>query len=271
MGILNLTPDSFSDGSKYNTIDRAIAHVEHMLADGADIIDVGAVSTRPNAPPVPEDEEKRRLFPILDALLKRFPDALFSLDTFRSSIAQAGLEHGVHIINDISGGQFDPLLWETVAKYQCPYVLMHIQGTPQTMQQNPVYQDVVLDIYSYFVERIQSAQAKGIKEIIIDPGFGFGKTFEHNTQLFQKLHLFKTLPYPLLIGISRKSWVRTLSGSNLGEWEKMVPVHAALHWHALLQGVNILRVHEVKPAVQIRDLFLQLQPQPYGPALSTPF
>lgn len=271
MGILNLTPDSFSDGGKYNTLDRAIAHVERMLEEGADIIDVGAVSTRPGSPLVSEEEEEKRLIPIFQQLVKRFPNTFFSIDTFRSKIAKACLELGACIINDISGGQFDPSIYEVVAEFKSPYILMHIKGTPQTMQNNPEYHDVIAEVYTYFIERIRLAQEQGVSDIIIDPGFGFGKTFEHNTRLFQSLSLFHNLGYPILIGISRKTWVRTLAKSQLGEWKKLIPVHAVLHWHALSQGVQILRVHDVKPAVQIRDLFVQLRPYFYSNSYVFPF
>ena len=256
MGILNLTPDSFFDGGKYNSIDRAITQVEKMICDGAFFIDLGACSTKPGANQISEEEEKKRLYPILERLIKEFPKNHFSIDTYRASVAEGCLYKGASIINDISGGQFDRAMMETVGKFGAPYVIMHILGKPRDMQKNPAYKNLVQEILYYFSEKIQLAYSNGINDIIIDPGFGFGKTLEHNYELMKNLELFQTLELPLLVGVSRKSMIykklettpdQALNGTTV------------LHTTAINKGANILRVHDVKEAKECIDLLQALQ------------
>ncbi|MCS6789604.1 MAG: dihydropteroate synthase [Bacteroidia bacterium] len=252
MGIINVTPDSFSDGGEAFAPEDALARAEQLVVEGADILDIGAVSTRPGAPEVPLEEEIRRLLPALRLIRKAFPDVPISVDTFRGEVARLALEEGADLINDISGGAFDPLLWKVVAHYRVPYVLMHIQGTPQTMQINPHYENVVQEVWQYFVDKLQALRAIGIDEILIDPGFGFGKKPEHNYALFRALSLFRQLGYPLLIGISRKSMLWRLLHT---EPKKVLFAASALHWEALRKGVCVLRVHDVAAARQVIQLF----------------
>jgi dihydropteroate synthase len=256
MGILNLTPDSFSDGGQYNRFDAALQRTETMLEQGADVIDIGGNSTRPGAPDIPPERELERIATITAAILERFPEALVSVDTFRASVAKAMLEQGVHMINDIAGGRFDEAMYATVARYQAPYIMMHIQGTPQTMQENPHYEDVVAEVYADLLAKIRAAQAEGITDLLIDPGFGFGKTLSHNLLLFRNLATFTDLGRPLVLGISRKSMFRKLLGLT-GE-ATIVPANA-LHYQALCAGAKILRVHDVGPARQVVQLYQALE------------
>ncbi len=249
MGIINVTPDSFSDGGDADTPEKALARAEKLLSEGADILDIGAVSTRPGAPNVPEAEEYRRLLPALRAIRKAFPDVPISVDTFRGAIARAALEEGANLINDVSGGAWDPALWPVVAHYGIPYILMHTQGTPQTMQINPTYRHLIQEVYLYFVERLQKLAELGIHDVIIDPGFGFGKTITHNYQLLRSLRLFRRLRRPLLVGISRKSMLwRVLEISP----RETLWASTALHWQALLSGARLFRVHDPLP---LRHIF----------------
>ena len=247
MGILNVTPDSFFDGNLYKTKEASLRQVEKMLTDGAAIIDIGAASSRPGAATVSVDEELRRLLPIIEAILQRFPEVILSCDTYHSSVAKATIEHGIKIINDISGGQFDDNLWATVAKYNVPYILMHIKGNPQNMQQSPDYDNVVHDVLNYMIFKIEKLRALGIKDIIADVGFGFGKTLDHNYELLQNLHIFKMLEVPILTGISRKSMIYKLLDTTP---EFALNGTTALHVIALQKGSKILRVHDVKEAVE---------------------
>ncbi|MEO0902847.1 MAG: dihydropteroate synthase [Bacteroidota bacterium] len=205
MGILNLTPDSFYDGGKYKDEDGILSQVEKMLEEGATFVDLGAYSSRPGANHVPEDEEKKRILPILELLLKHFPEAFFSIDTFRSSIASECLEVGAAMINDISAGNLDPEMFDVIARFQVPYILMHLKGTPQSMQEKAVYDNLIKDLLQYFSEKIGNAHSKKINDIIIDPGFGFAKTLEQNYHMLHHLDLFQNLNKPILIGLSRKS------------------------------------------------------------------
>jgi len=245
MGILNLTPDSFSDGGRYNEMDAALAHAESMLKDGASIIDIGGYSSRPGAEHISADQEVGRIADIVEQIHKRFPEALLSIDTFRAKVAQAMLERGAHLINDISGGLFDTQMHATVAAFDAPYILMHIQGTPQTMQDKPIYENVVLEVWDHLNARIKAAKEAGITDIIVDPGFGFGKTIAHNYDLFRNLDKFKLFGIPLLVGISRKSMVYRLMNTTPDD---VTDLTTALHLKALESGANILRVHDVKPA-----------------------
>ncbi|OQX77925.1 MAG: dihydropteroate synthase [Bacteroidetes bacterium 4484_276] len=248
MGVLNLTPDSFYDGGKYGRLDDIIRQAEKMIEEGTAIIDLGAVSTRPNSTDVLEEEEWNRLKAVLPALRKRFPDTLLSVDTYRASIARASADLGTDIINDISGGRFDEKMFATIAKLDIPYVMMHIKGTPATMQQNPVYDDVVIDICNFFDKQLKKLAALGVtKNIILDPGFGFGKTVEHNFELLQRFSEFKKLEHPLLAGLSRKSMINKVLGIKP---ENALNGTTVLNTIALLNDANILRVHDVKEAVE---------------------
>lgn len=256
MGILNLTPDSFSDGGRFNRPDQAYAQVASMLAQGAQIIDIGGYSSRPGAAEVSPEEELERISEITKGVLKRFPEALVSIDTFRASVAEATLDMGVHIINDISAGKLDARMFETVGRYDAPYILMHMQGRPQTMQENPVYANIVDEVHAFFVERITAARAAGIVDIVLDPGFGFGKRMEHNYELFRNLNKFKILGLPLLVGISRKSMIYRLFNTTP---EDVLELSSALHLQALQLGADFLRVHDVRPAARIVQMHHYLQ------------
>lgn len=252
MGIINVTPDSFSDGGEALEPEAALRRAARLIEEGADILDIGAVSTRPGAPEVSTEEELHRLLPALRLIRKAFPDIPISVDTYRGAVARIAIEEGADLINDISGGQFDPSLWAVVAHYKVPYVLMHIQGTPQTMQLNPTYSNVVEEVWQYFVDKLNALRQMGIQDVIIDPGFGFGKTVEHNYALFRALPLFRRLGRPILIGISRKSMLwRPLQATP----HTVLPAMSALHWEALRKGVCLLRVHDVAPARQLITLF----------------
>ena len=256
MGILNLTPDSFFDGGKFNALDRALKQTEKMIREGAFFIDLGACSTRPGAEEISEEEEKKRLYPIFEKLIKNFPKQYFSIDTYRSGVAEGCINRGAAIINDISGGQFDPLLMETIGKHNIPYVLMHILGTPKYMQKKPQYNNVVQEVLYYFSKKVQEAYSNGINDVIIDPGFGFGKTLEHNYELIKNLDLFQTLELPILTGVSRKSMIYKLLSISPDEALNGTTV---LNTLALYKGANILRVHDVKEAKECIDLLQALQ------------
>ena len=247
MGILNLTPDSFYDGGRYKDEPSILLQVEKMMSDGATFIDMGAYSSRPGAEHVPEGEEMKRLLPVLELILKNFPDALVSIDTFRSKLAAESLERGAALINDISAGNLDPDMFTTVAKYQVPYIMMHLKGTPQSMQKEAQYDDLMKDLLFYFSEKLKEATSKKLNDIIIDPGFGFAKTTLQNYTLLNHLDLFQTFEVPILIGLSRKSMVYKILGTSSKE---ALNGTTALHSIALLKGVNILRAHDVKEAVE---------------------
>jgi dihydropteroate synthase len=252
MGILNVTPDSFFDGGKFTEEKQIIRRVKKMLDDGADIVDVGAVSTRPGAKDVSEKEELKRLLPTIQIVLKKFPDAIISVDTVRSTVARKAVEAGASIINDVSGGNFDKKMFATAGELKVPYILMHMQGTPMTMQKNPVYKNVVKELIVYFAKKRAQLKDCGVLDIIIDPGFGFGKTVEHNFDILRNLSLFKMLDCPILAGISRKSMINKVL--------KTAPADAlngttALNTVALMNGANILRVHDVKEAKEIVQLY----------------
>ena len=247
MGILNLTPDSFFDGGKFGREKQQTEQVEKMIAEGADIIDLGAVSTRPGAAKVSMEEELERLIEPLQRLVKRFPDTIFSVDTYRSKVARRCIENGAHIINDISGGTFDNLMFATVAEFDVPYILMHIHGKPESMQKYPLTENAVERVASFFREKIRELKNAGVKDIILDPGFGFGKSLECNYSLLQHLDALRIDDLPLLAGLSRKSMINKVL--------EAVPEDAlngttALHVIALLNGADILRVHDVKEAVE---------------------
>ncbi|HKL89947.1 MAG TPA: dihydropteroate synthase [Allomuricauda sp.] len=245
MGILNLTPDSFFDGGKYKDESSILTQVEYMLDQGAAFIDMGAYSSRPGADHVPEDEELQRMIPVIDLILKNFPDTLISVDTFRSKVAAESIEHGAAIINDIAAGNLDKNMFATIAKHQVPYIMMHMKGTPQSMQKEATYDNLINDLRFYFSEKIQEATSKKINDVIIDPGFGFAKTTAQNYTLLHHLDMFQTLGLPILIGLSRKSMVYKILESSPQE---ALNGTTALHTVALLKGANIIRAHDVKEA-----------------------
>ena len=257
MGILNSTPDSFYDGGKYNSEKAIIKHVEQMLLEGATFIDIGAYSSKPGADFVSEDEELARILPIITRVLKEFPEALLSIDTFRSRVAKECIQMGAALINDISAGKLDDTMLNTVADLHVPYIMMHMRGTPQTMQKQTVYNNLVKDILFYFSERIAAARQIGIVDMIIDPGFGFAKTLEQNFELLNQLELFNMLELPLLVGVSRKSMIyKTLQNSA----SEALNGTTALNTIALQKGANILRVHDVKEAIETVKLVQSLNP-----------
>lgn len=256
MGILNITPDSFYDGGKYKNEADILFQTEKMLTEGATFIDVGAYSSRPGATHISEKEELKRILPVIELLVKYFPEIIISVDTFRSEIAKKTIENGAAIINDISGGKMDEKMFQTVAKLQVPYILMHMLGTPQNMQQNPVYEDVTKDIIRFFSEQIFKLHQLKMNDIIIDMGFGFGKTLQHNYEILSNLALFKNLDAPILIGISRKSMLYKPLDITANE---ALNATTAANTIALLNGANILRVHDVKEAVEAIKIVNQLR------------
>ena len=245
MGILNLTPDSFYDGGVHNEINKIEDHVNKMVNDGMDILDIGGYSSKPGAKNISVDEELSRVIPILKHIRKIFPELVISIDTFRSKIASASLNEGADIINDISGGTLDKNMMSIVAKNNCPYILMHMQGNPQNMQNDPSYENVTLEIIQYLAQRIKIARENNIIDLIVDPGFGFGKTLEHNFEILNNLEKFNVLDTPILAGFSRKSMIyKTLKTSS----EKALNGTSSLNTIALTKGAKILRVHDVKEA-----------------------
>lgn len=256
MGILNITPDSFYDGGKYKDESDILRRTEKMLSEGATFIDVGAYSSRPGAKHVDETEELHRIVPVVSLLIKKFPDILISVDTFRASVARACVEQGAAIINDIASGNLDREMIPTVASLQVPYIMMHMKGTPQNMQQNPQYGDIVKEVLYYFSEKVGEARKAGISDIIIDPGFGFAKTIAHNYELMDKLELLHNLGLPVLAGISRKSMIYKLLENSP---EEALNGTTALNTIALLKGAHILRVHDVKEAMECVKIAEQLQ------------
>lgn len=251
MGILNIAPDSFYDGGKHTCIKEIIRHTLRMMQEGAAVIDIGAVSTRPGAKEVSVSEEKKRLMPVIKALVKEFPEAILSIDTYRSEIAEISIGEGAHIINDISAGQFDKGMFTIIASLQVPYIIMHIRGTPGNMQKDPKYNNVVKDVLLYFSEKVNKLKQLGVNDIIIDPGFGFGKTVEHNYELLRNLDLFSTFDLPVIAGVSRKSMINKILGTKP---ENALNGTIVLNTIALLKGANILRVHDVKEAVETLKL-----------------
>jgi dihydropteroate synthase len=258
MGILNITPDSFFDGGKYLTSKQTITQIELMLSQGANIIDVGAFSSKPGSKLVSYTDEKQRLTPIFKEIAKKFENVIFSLDTFRSEIAKEFVnDYGVGIINDISAGELDANMFKTIAELNVPYIIMHMKGTPENMQNNPVYnKNIELEIIEYFAEKVAKLNQLGVNDIIIDPGFGFGKTLEQNYQLLNKLDSFKILDLPLLVGISRKSMITKLLNNNA---ENALNGTTILNTIAIQKAANILRVHDVKEAKEVIDILNFLQ------------
>lgn len=252
MGILNSTPDSFFSGSRFESLEVALKVAEKMLMDGADFLDVGGMSTRANSDEVSENEELNRVIPLVEVILKEFPDALISVDTYRSKVAKEAVNAGVALVNDISAGSMDGEMFSTMAELKVPYILMHMQGTPKTMQQNPTYENVVIEINQFFSEKIRELNELGVNDILLDPGFGFGKTVEHNYELMQNLNLLGCGDFPLLVGVSRKSMVTRLLNSTAAE---ALNGTTALHMIALERGAKILRVHDVKEAKEVVQIW----------------
>lgn len=256
MGIINVTPDSFYTKGRNNTPAGHLEKAEEMLAQGALMLDIGGMSTRPGATVISEQEELERVLPVIEEIKKRFSRAYISVDTYRATVAKAAVEHGADIVNDISAGNLDAAMIPTVAQLNVPYIAMHMQGTPADMQKNPVYENTALEILNYCATKLAECKNAGIKDVILDPGFGFGKTLAHNYQLLKGLHTFRILEAPLLVGLSRKSMVYKLLGTNA---ESALNATTALHILALQQGADILRVHDVKEAVECVKLFAYYQ------------
>jgi dihydropteroate synthase len=256
MGILNVTPDSFYDGFKYTDESSILKQVEKMVSEGADFIDVGGSSTRPGAENISEEEELKRVLPAIKIISKNFPETAISVDTFRSVVGKRAVETGASIVNDISGGDLDPNMFETIASLQVPYVLMHMKGTPQIMMKEATYENLIKEILDYFHQKIFKLRSLGIKDIIIDPGFGFAKTVDQNFELLNKLDRFEIFEKPLLVGLSRKSMIwRTLKSNPEGALNGTT----ALNTIALIKGANILRVHDVREAKEVIQLVDQLR------------
>ncbi|WP_118972303.1 dihydropteroate synthase [Taibaiella koreensis] len=252
MGILNVTPDSFYTRGRENTPEDHLRKAEKMLAEGAGILDIGGMSTRPRADVISPEEEIARVTPVIGLIRRHFPETFISIDTYRAAVARAAVEAGADIVNDISAGNLDAGMLTTVAALKAPYILMHMQGTPADMQQHPHYKDVVADILDFFLDKIHRCREAGINDIILDPGFGFGKTQTHNFQLLKGMHAFALTGLPVLAGLSRKSMVYRLLQSSA---EEALNGTTALHMLALQQGAAILRVHDVREAVECVKLY----------------
>ncbi len=262
MGILNITPDSFFDGGKFTEQKAIINQAAKMLDEGADIIDIGANSTRPGAKMATAATELKRLLPAIAALRENFPDALLSVDTFRAVVAEKCVDQGVSIINDVSGGDLDKKMFQTIARLNVPYILMHMQGTPETMQENPEYSNVVFEVTAHLAKKVSLLNQLGVHDIIIDPGFGFGKTVEHNYQLLNALPALAYIGRPILAGVSRKSMICKVLKVNP---DKALNGTTALHMAALINGATLLRVHDVKEAVQTVKLYeMMKRNDPFG-------
>jgi len=256
MGIINATPDSFYDGGRHVNENKAIASVKRMLEDGADIIDIGGYSTKPNSAEVSLEEERARVIPLIRSLIQLYPNIVISVDTFRSEIAKEAVKAGASIINDVSGGNLDEQMFATVAQLHVPYILMHMRGTPATMQSLTDYENLNKDVVFELSKKVQKLRSLQINDIIIDPGFGFAKSLGQNYEMLNNLSYFNVLEYPLLVGVSRKSMIYKLLGNEAAE---ALNGTTALNMAALLNGASILRVHDVKEAVETVKLFNQLK------------
>ncbi len=259
MGVLNITPDSFFDGGKYRDEKSILKQVEKMLKEGASIIDVGAYSSKPGANFVSESEELKRITPIIKIIIKSFPSCKISIDSFRSKVIKECVGLGALISNDISAGKLDPLMMETIGQLKIPYIMMHMKGTPQTMQNKTNYKNIVYEVFNYFKERINTAKKHKINEIIIDMGFGFAKTLEQNYTLLKELNYFKNLNYPILTGVSRKSMIYKVLDCTPS---KALNGTTALNMAALINGSKILRVHDVKQAMECVNLYNAMVKEP---------
>ena len=256
MGIINVTPDSFYDGGNTTSIKTVLAQVEQMLSEGATFLDIGGYSSRPNATHISEAEEIARVIPVIAEILIAFPKALLSIDTFRSEVAKKAIEAGACMINDISGGSLDARMLQTVASLQVPYILMHMKGNPQNMTTKANYEDITKEVIFYFTEKLDEARKLGLNDIIIDPGFGFAKTADYSFELLNNLELLKYLDVPILAGVSRKSMIYKTLGTGPSE---ALNGSSVLHSIALNKGANILRVHDVKEAVECVTLVTKLK------------
>lgn len=252
MGILNVTPNSFFDGGKYKNEAEIISQVDKMLSEGATFIDIGAYSSKPSAEFVTEQEEIERIVPVIELILKHFPETLLSIDTFRAAVAKASIESGAAIINDIAAGELDDRMFEVIAKYNVPYIMMHMRGNPQTMQSLTQYDDIIKEMLFYFSEKVKYARSLGINDLILDPGFGFAKTTDQNYEVLQKMELFNLLELPVLAGVSRKSMIYKTLGNTAQEALNGTTV---INTIALTKGAKILRVHDVKEAMECVTLF----------------
>jgi len=256
MGILNITPDSFFDGGKYQSVQAAVDRAGRMLEEGARILDVGGMSSRPGAEIIAPGEELDRVLPVLEGLHAAFPQTPLSIDTIRAEVARQAVRAGACVVNDISAGRYDPELFAAVAELEVPYILMHMQGDPKTMQRGPTYKDVVLEVLDFFLEKVAELRALGVVDIVLDPGFGFGKTLTHNYRLLHRLRVFQALDCPILAGISRKSMICKVLGVSPAE---ALNGTTALHMVALQQGARLLRVHDVREARQVIRLWTELE------------
>lgn len=255
MGILNVTPDSFFDGGKHKKENEILLQVEKMLVEGATFIDIGAYSSKPKAEFVSEEDELNRIVPVVQLVLKHFPETNISIDTFRSEVAKVCIENGAAIINDISAGNLDDKMLETIAKYKVPYIMMHMRGTPQTMQSLTNYDNIVKEMIFYFSEKVAKTRSFGINDLIVDPGFGFAKTLEQNYEVLQKLELFQMLELPILVGVSRKSMIYKALNINAQEALNGTTV---LNTIGLTKGAKIIRVHDVKEAIECVKLYQKM-------------
>lgn len=247
MGVLNITPDSFFDGGKHTNEKSILLLVEKMINDGADFIDVGGYSSRPGATDISPEEELGRVIPSIKAILRRFPESILSIDTFRSEVARQAIEAGALMVNDISGGAFDDKMFDLIKKYRVPYILMHMKGTPQTMKSMATYENLIKEVIDYFHPKIHQLHQLGVADIMIDPGFGFAKTINQNFELLKHLDQFKILEKPIVVGLSRKSMIwKTLATDP----ENALNGTTVLNTIALLKGADILRIHDVKEAVE---------------------
>jgi dihydropteroate synthase len=258
MGILNLTTDSFYSSSRISSVELALQRAEVILNEGGKFIDIGAYSSRPGADDVTAQEETDRIVPVVQAITKNFPDALISIDTFRAKVARNAIEAGAHIINDISAGNMDEAMFPTIAELKVPYIMMHMRGTPQTMQQNTEYNNLMLDMASYFSDKVGRLKSLGVHDIILDPGFGFAKTLEQNYEVLQRMEDLNFFELPVLAGLSRKSMIYKFLG---GGPEQALNGTTTLNTIALLKGANILRVHDVKAAAECIALVTKVQQQ----------
>ena len=257
MGVLNVTPDSFSDGGEFNSVNRAVGRIGQMVREGASIIDVGGESTRPGSDPVSEQEELLRVIPILDKAVAAFPEAMFSIDTTKYEVARQALDCGVQIVNDVSGLRKEPRLAELCAQYAAILVIMHSRESPKTMQDFPQYQNVTSEIAAFLMEKATFAKKRGVSQIVIDPGIGFGKTVQQNLEIIAHLDIFTGTGYPVLIGASRKSMIGQILADEIGPRpvENRLAGTLSLHYHALMQGASVLRVHDVRDAYDSLEIF----------------
>ncbi len=261
MGVINIGPDSFFDGGRYRNKLDYIDRADKLLGQGAAILDLGAASSRPGASLIDPNLEKRRLLPALEVILKKFPDAIISIDTYNASVAEEAIEAGAHIINDISAGSIDEKMFETVARLQVPYIMMHMKGTPENMQENPVYHDPVKEIVFYFAQKTHKLRQLGLHDIILDPGFGFGKSLEDNYRLLYGLDYFRIFELPLMVGFSRKSMINKVLGTKP---EEALNGTTVVNTIALQKGAKILRVHDAREAMEAIKIVEKLRECPNG-------